>query len=52
MAKYKVTVNVTYQKQLTIFARDEDEAKEKAVDIVNGWQNVHDADATEAEREG
>ena len=51
MAKFKVTVNVIYQKELTVYAGDEDEAKEKACEIVNKWNNVHDSEAVEAEEE-
>jgi len=51
MAKFKVTVEVTYLNTLTVYADDEDAAKEKAQDIASGWKNVHDANATEAEEE-
>lgn len=51
MAKFKVTVAVSYLKELSIFASDEDEAKEKAVDICLKWNNVHDADVTECEED-
>jgi nickel-dependent lactate racemase len=51
MAKFKVTVNVTYQKEITVFANDEAEAKEKATDIVKEWSNVHDVEAVDAEEQ-
>jgi len=51
MAKFKVTVAVSYLKELTIFAGDEDEAKEKAEDIVSAWNNVHAVETQEVEQE-
>lgn len=47
MPKYEVTVNITYQKTLTVYGSDEAEAEEKAVDIAKGWNNVYDAEAAE-----
>lgn len=35
MAKFKVTVDVTYRKTLDIYASTEIQANEKAVEIVN-----------------
>jgi len=34
-----------------VWGMHEDEAKEKACDIVNKWNNVHDSEAVEAEEE-
>ena len=49
MPKFKVTVDCTYRKELTIYAEDDGEAKEKAEAIVRKWNNVHDCAAVEAE---
>lgn len=51
MARFKVTVEVSYLNVLTVYADDESEAKEKAQDIAGAWKNVHDATATEANEE-
>lgn len=47
--KYIVTVEYTTKrtKELTIYAKDEAEAEEKACDIVSGWQDVQDVEATD-----
>ncbi len=46
MPRYKVNVSyhIAYEKDLTIFAADEDLAEEKAVEIVESWNNVIDAE--------
>lgn len=51
--KYVVTVEYTTkrQKELTIYARDESEAEDKACDIVLGWNDVDDAEAIEVEED-
>ena len=49
MAKWQVEVTYTSKKTLTIYARDEDEAAEKAEEIVSGWANVEDCEATDVE---
>lgn len=51
MPKYEVYLNVTraLKKPLTIYADDEDEASEKAVDIATGWDDVKEAEVTEIE---
>ncbi len=45
----KFTVNVLYHKafdkNISVYAKDEQEAEEKAVDIVNQWDGVVDAEA-------
>lgn len=53
MAKYSVEVNFTQRrtKTISVFAKDEDEASEKACDIVLAWDDVTDADAESVERE-
>lgn len=49
--KYIVTVEITSkrEKEITVYARDEAEAEEKAVDIVLGWDGVDDAEAVDVE---
>ena len=47
MPKYLVTVQFKTSKELTVYARDQAEAEEKAVDIVLKWNNVDDAEATD-----
>lgn len=49
MPKFNVEVAVSYKKTLTVYAGNEEEAKEKACDICNKWQNVHDTEALDAE---
>jgi hypothetical protein len=42
--KYAVHVKyyIEYTKELTIYAADEAEAEEKAIDIVSAWKNISD----------
>lgn len=49
MTKYTVEVAISYKKELTIFARDEDEAEEKACNLVQGWDKVHDVEVLSVE---
>ncbi len=49
MPKFEVEVNYEMMKVITVYARDEQAACEKAVDIVQAWSGVITADATEAE---
>lgn len=51
MPKFEVYLNVTrtLKKPLTVFAGDESEAGEKAVDIANGWDDVVDSDVERVE---
>lgn len=53
MPKFKVTVAFTQskEKELTIFAKDEDEAMQKAEERVGEWEGVEECEATECERE-
>lgn len=51
MPKFKVTVAVSYKKEISIYANSESEAEEKACDICKKWNNVHDAEALETEEE-
>lgn len=49
--KYVVTVELVSRrtKEINVYARDESEAEEKAVDIVLKWDGVDDADAIAVE---
>jgi translation elongation factor EF-1beta len=49
MSKFVVTVSYTkrFEKQMTIYARDEDEATDKAENIVSGWEGVEDVETTD-----
>lgn len=49
MPKYKVTVNFTKSVEITVFAKDEDRAMEKAQEIVEGWNDASSVEAVEAE---
>lgn len=43
--KYSVTVRYEQDKDISVWAEDEQEAEEKAVDIVEGWNGVISAEA-------
>ena len=47
MPKYRVTIQIT--RTIDCYGRDEDEAMEKACEIVSGWKDVNDVDAVDAE---
>lgn len=49
MPKFNVKMAITNHKIISVYARDEAEAEEKATDLVNGWQNVEDCEALEVE---
>lgn len=49
MPRYRVTVRYQQTKDLEIYARDEQAAEEKAVEIVEGWNNVASAEAEDVE---
>lgn len=51
MPKFNVYLNVTrkLEKPISVFARDEAEAEEKAVEIVNKWGGVIDAEPLSVE---
>lgn len=51
MAAFKVEVNITNKKELTIYARDEDEAQTKAEELVSGWNNVIEVEVVSVERQ-
>lgn len=48
MPQYVVTVEYTSRREIKVFAKDEDQAKEKAADIVTGWKDVTEAEGIEA----
>jgi len=49
MPRWSVTVRYEQEKEITVYARDENAAIEKAVEIVEGWNGVLSAEADEAE---
>ena len=49
MAKYTVNLLITNKKDLNIYAVDEDEACQKALEIVNNWSAVVDAEVEDVE---
>jgi hypothetical protein len=51
MPRYEVQVQFTEQKTkpIRVWARDEHEAEEKAVSIVEDWENVIEAEAMDIE---
>ena len=51
MPRYSVLVRYQMNKEITVRARDEQEAEEKAVEIVESWNNVLSAEAEHVERD-
>lgn len=51
MPRFNVTVRYEQEKQISVYARDEQEAEEKAVEIVEGWNNVRSAEAVDVDRD-
>lgn len=53
MSKFIVTVNYTksYDKDLEIYASDDMDAKNKAIEIVENWDGVEDVEVTHIEEE-
>ena len=53
MPKYNVTVRITktLEKPISVYASDESEAEEKAVDIVLGWDGIDDAESVDVEED-
>lgn len=49
MAKYavKVLYHKAYEKELSIFAKDEERAEEKALEIVDNWDDVVSSEIVE-----
>jgi len=51
MARFTVKVRYMMERSINVYARDDQEAEEKAVEIVEDWKGVTDAEAIEIERE-
>lgn len=51
MPRFRVTVEYTMARDLAIYARDEEHAKERAEEIVMAWKDVQHAEATDAEED-
>jgi hypothetical protein len=49
--KYLVKVAMTFHKELTIYASSEEEAEDKASEIVMSWNNVEDCEVLEVEED-
>lgn len=47
MPRFTVTVRYEQEREIRTYARDEQEAEEKAVAIVEGWNGVLSAEATD-----
>ena len=47
MPKYNVTVQIT--RKIEIYAKDEEIAEDKAVDIILKWDGVYDCEAVDVE---
>lgn len=47
MAKFTVKVAITYHKELSIYAKSEDEAEDKATELVSAWNGVEDVEVLE-----
>ena len=50
--RYAVKVAMTFHKELTIYAKSEEEAEDKATEIVMGWNNVEDCEVLDVVEEG
>lgn len=51
MPKYNVKMAITNHKVISVYAKDEQEAEEKATELVSNWNNVEDCEALEIEQE-
>jgi len=49
--KYAVTVAITYRKELTIYAPNQEKAEDRAVEIVEQWNNVEGVEVLEIEED-
>lgn len=49
MPRYTVTVRYEMEREIKVYARDEQAAEEKACEIVEGWNGVISAEATAVE---
>lgn len=51
MPRYRVVIRYSQDKEIGVWAKDEEAAMEKAEEIVGNWNGVIDAEATEAEED-
>lgn len=51
MPRYKVQVRYEQEREISVWAKDESEAEEKACEIVEGWNDVISAEANGVEEE-
>ena len=51
MPRYTVTVRYEMERPIGVWARDEQEAEEKAVETVENWSGVLSAEAQEVKEE-
>lgn len=51
MPRYSVTVRYEQEKKIGVWARDEDQARERAEEVVMGWNGVISADADDVDEE-
>ena len=49
--RYLVKVAMTFHKELTVYAPNEQEAEDKAAEIVSNWNNVEHVDVLEVEED-
>lgn len=49
MPRYRVNIRYEQEKEITVYARDEQAAEEKACEIVEGWNGVLSAEANDVE---
>lgn len=49
--RYRVRVSYTQSRDIGVWAKDEEEAMEKAESVVSNWDNVTSTDAEYAEEE-
>ena len=49
--RYLVKVAMTFHKELTVYAANEEEAEDKAEQIVSNWNNVEHVDVLEVEED-
>ncbi|SEN87862.1 hypothetical protein SAMN04489859_102054 [Paracoccus alcaliphilus] len=51
MPRFNVTVRYEQTKEIKVYARNETEAEERAVEIVESWNNVLSAEADDVNEE-
>ena len=51
MPRYRVTVRYEQEKEIGVWARDEQEAEDRACEVVEGWNGVLSAEAHDVEEE-